>query len=274
MNISSKNTSSQISLVVWLFSLTFLVFLMIIIGGLTRLTGSGLSMVDWRPIMGTLPPLTQSAWIDAFNNYKGTPDWEKKEFKAVLKDTIKDLAKTIKHYNRVKNLKEGKLNEEKYVVASIYGDLYTPKAVPEKQALKLMMKLAKQYAGDNVFMLGVKAWNKPHKFNKKKIKVKEGKLTESQVAKTILQQLGGNKFIAMTGAKNLGASGRSLQMKIGRNSKSISHVIITLKSSDLYDMEFIRVRGTSRKVVKKVTGVYNDMLGKIFTKYTGLRVRL
>jgi|19_taG_2_1085344.scaffolds.fasta_scaffold17486_2 hypothetical protein len=104
--------------------------------------------------------------------------------------------------------------------------------------------------------------------------IKEGKLTESQVAKIILQQLGGNKFIAMTGAKNLGASGKSLSMKIGRNSKSISHVVITLKSSDLYDMEFIRMRGTSRKVVKKVTGVYNDMLGKIFTKYTGLRVRL
>ena len=72
-------------------------------------------------------------------------------------------------------IKEGKLNEEKWIVASIYGDLYTPKAVPEKQAKKLMMKLAKQYAGDNVFMLGVKAWNKPHKYNKKKIKVKEGK---------------------------------------------------------------------------------------------------
>ena len=102
----------------------------------------------------------------------------------------------------------------------------------------------------------------------------EGKLTESQVAKTILQQLGGNKFIAMTGAKNLGASSKSLQMKIGRNSKSISHVVITLKSSDLYDMEFIRIRGTSRKVVKKVIGVYADMLGKMFTKYTGMNVRL
>ena len=81
----------------------------------------------------------------------------------------------------------------------------------------------------------------------------EGKLTESQqVAKTILQQLGGNKFIAMTGAKNFGSSKNSLQFKIGKNSKSISHIIITLKSSDLYDVEFIRMRGTSRKVVKKL----------------------
>jgi hypothetical protein len=106
-------------------------------------------------------------------------------------------------------------------------------------------------------------------------KKNEEKLTESQqVAKTILQQLGGNKFIAMTGAKNFGSSSKSLQFKIGRNSKSISHVIITLKSSDLYDVEFIRMRGTSRKVIKKVKGVYNDQLGTIFKKYTGMNVRL
>ena len=139
--------------------------------------------------------------------YGGVEAWEAKEFKAVLKDLIKRLKDTVKHHNRVKNLKEGKL-------------------------------------------------------------------TESQVAKTILQQLGGNRFIAMTGAKNFGSSSKSLQMKIGRNSKSISHVVITLKSSDLYDMEFIRIRGTSRKVVKKVTGVYADMLGTMFKKYTGMNVRL
>ena len=106
------------------------------------------------------------------------------------------------------------------------------------------------------------------------IPIKEGALTESQVAKTILQQLGGNRFIAMTGAKNFGSSRNSLQFKIGRNSKSISHVIVTLKSSDLYDVEFIRIRGTSRKVVKKLRGIYADQLQQMFTKYTGLRTRL
>ena len=105
-------------------------------------------------------------------------------------------------------------------------------------------------------------------------RLSEGKLIESRVAKTILQQLGGNKFIAMTGAKNLGASGKSLSMKIGRNSKSITHVIIKLTSMDLYDIEFIRMRGAKRTVVKKVKGIYADMLQKIFTKYTGLRTRL
>ena len=106
-------------------------------------------------------------------------------------------------------------------------------------------------------------------------KLDEEKLTESQqVAKTILQQLGGNKFIAMTGAKNFGSSKNSLQFKIGRNSKSISHVIITLKSSDLYDVEFIRMRGVNRKVVKKLKGVYADQLQKMFQKYTGMRTSL
>ena len=106
-------------------------------------------------------------------------------------------------------------------------------------------------------------------------KIKEGKLTESQrVAKTILQQLGGNKFIAMTGAKNLGHTNKGLQMKIGKNAKGITHVIINLKASDTYEMEFIKLRGSSRKVIKKVKGVYNDMLQKIFTKYTGMRTSL
>ena len=104
--------------------------------------------------------------------------------------------------------------------------------------------------------------------------VKNEEITESRVAKTILQQLGGNKFIAMTGAKNLGFTNNGLQMKIGRNSKGITHVIISLKSTDTYNVEFIKMRGVNRKVVKKLKGVYADQLGKIFTKFTGLRTRL
>ena len=109
----------------------------------------------------------------------------------------------------------------------------------------------------------------PHLIKKKKIK-ESGR----NIAKTILQQLGGNKFIAMTGAKNLGFTNNGLQMKIGRNSKGITHVIISLKSTDTYDVEFIKMRGVNRKVVKKLKGVYADMLRKIFTKYTGLRTSL
>ena len=105
----------------------------------------------------------------------------------------------------------------------------------------------------------------------------EGKLTESgaQIAKTILKQLGGNKFIAMTGAKNLGHTNKGLQMKIGRNAKGVTHVIIDLdRGKDLYDIEFVKVRGTKRTTVKKLKGIYADQLGKIFTQYTGLHIRL
>ena len=104
-----------------------------------------------------------------------------------------------------------KLNEEKYIVASIYGDLYTPKAVPEKQAKKLMMKLAKQYAGDNVFMLGVKAWNKPHKYNKKRIKVQEGVLLE----KKELDPLSIRKVAQMTDRNNHTEARIFLSAKMG-----------------------------------------------------------
>lgn len=95
---------------------------------------------------------------------------------------IIDQHKTVVYNGKkgINKLKEAKLNEEKYIVASVYGDLYTPKAVSRSVADKLMMKLAKQYAGDNVFVLGVKYWNKPHKYNKKKIMAKESVLLEKK----------------------------------------------------------------------------------------------
>jgi len=63
------------SIMLWLITLTIMVFLIIIIGGLTRLTDSGLSMVDWQPILGTIPPLNNNQWIDVFNDYKLTPEF-------------------------------------------------------------------------------------------------------------------------------------------------------------------------------------------------------
>jgi hypothetical protein len=94
--------------------------------------------------------------------------------------------------------------------------------------------------------------------------------------KQTLQQLGGNRFIAMTGAKNLAVdkSKNELHMKIMRNSKGISHVRIRLTSMDLYDMEFLQVRAGKIKIKSKEKGVYGDQLGKMFKKNTGLNVRL
>lgn len=61
----------------WLLVLAVMVFVMIVIGGLTRLTQSGLSMVEWRPITGWLPPLTDSQWQAAFEAYQRFPEYQK-----------------------------------------------------------------------------------------------------------------------------------------------------------------------------------------------------
>jgi len=108
-------------------------------------------------------------------------------------------------------------------------------------------------------------------------KIKESvneRLNQSQ-AKTLLRQLGGNKFIMMTGAKQMSIGKDGLTMKIGRNSKSITHVAIDLdRGKDLYTMKFIRVRKGIPKVVKQYDGVYADNLNNIFEKETGLYTRL
>ena len=63
-------------ILVWINVLTLMVLVLIIIGGLTRLTNSGLSMVDWKPLRGIIPPLTYQTWIEIFNNYKLTPEFQ------------------------------------------------------------------------------------------------------------------------------------------------------------------------------------------------------
>jgi len=60
----------------WLLVVAALVFLMISIGGATRLTGSGLSITEWQPIMGALPPLSESDWQDAFAKYRQIPQYQ------------------------------------------------------------------------------------------------------------------------------------------------------------------------------------------------------
>ena len=75
MQFTALNQNYKNSIMLWLITLTIMVFLIIIIGGLTRLTDSGLSMVDWQPILGTIPPLNNNQWMDVFNDYKLTPEF-------------------------------------------------------------------------------------------------------------------------------------------------------------------------------------------------------
>ncbi len=95
------------------------------------------------------------------------------------------------------------------------------------------------------------------------------------VAKTILEQLGGNKFRMMTGAKKLAGDENSLSMRIGRNSSNSNYLKITLNSMDLYDMKFCKLtRKFEEKSVTEYSDVYNDMLTEVFEKHTGMYTKL
>ena len=59
----------------WLFSVAALIAIMVLVGGATRLTESGLSIVEWKPVTGTLPPLTDAQWAQAFESYKTIPQY-------------------------------------------------------------------------------------------------------------------------------------------------------------------------------------------------------
>jgi cytochrome c oxidase assembly protein subunit 15 len=65
------------SVIIWLLSGCFLLFIMVVVGGITRLTNSGLSMTDWHLITDTLPPLTEAKWQEAFDQYKQFPEYKK-----------------------------------------------------------------------------------------------------------------------------------------------------------------------------------------------------
>lgn len=67
---------SNKALIYWLVALIVTVFTMIVVGGITRLTESGLSMVEWRPLLGTLPPMTDAEWQRVFTMYKEFPQYQ------------------------------------------------------------------------------------------------------------------------------------------------------------------------------------------------------
>jgi cytochrome c oxidase assembly protein subunit 15 len=65
------------AIAVWLLICAALVFTMVVLGGVTRLTGSGLSMVKWHPIHGVIPPLTAQEWDEEFAHYQQSPEFQK-----------------------------------------------------------------------------------------------------------------------------------------------------------------------------------------------------
>ena len=73
---SSLQTTSRRLIATWLFVVAALVAAMVLLGGLTRLTGSGLSITEWKPIHGALPPLSEAEWQEEFDAYKQIPQYQ------------------------------------------------------------------------------------------------------------------------------------------------------------------------------------------------------
>lgn len=68
----------QISIKYWLVTICLMVIMMIFLGGLTRLTGSGLSIVEWQPVSGIIPPINNGDWQEEFGKYRQSPEYQKK----------------------------------------------------------------------------------------------------------------------------------------------------------------------------------------------------
>lgn len=73
-------------IVIWLMCGCFLIFTMVIVGGITRLTGSGLSITEWKLIRGTIPPLNEQQWNEEFENYKQIPQYRERNYHYTLND--------------------------------------------------------------------------------------------------------------------------------------------------------------------------------------------
>ena len=73
--VTGSAIKNHASVVLWLLSGCFLIFMMVVVGGVTRLTGSGLSITRWDIITGTIPPLNEAEWTEAFELYKSSPQY-------------------------------------------------------------------------------------------------------------------------------------------------------------------------------------------------------
>ena len=82
----SQNSHLNFQLKVWLFTLIVLVILIILVGGLTRLTDSGLSITTWELFVGFIPPLTNDKWIDYFNLYKTIPEFNEQNYNMTMNE--------------------------------------------------------------------------------------------------------------------------------------------------------------------------------------------
>jgi hypothetical protein len=214
-------------------------------------------------------------------------DFEKTgELPPHLKKFVKDV-KILKKKHKVKNIVVPGLEWMSDMKENINEDGHTDVASSKRKVMimvddsnKLLNKLNGMNKEDSLpswwtdkITLSQKYLEKATNYLLNPVESVNEAMSKSQ-ASELLKQLGGNKFISMTGAKDLSFSGLGLTMQIGKNSKGVTHVRFQLSSKDLYDITFYSIRGSNVKTKSKEKGVYVDQLGKIFKKNTGLNVRL
>jgi hypothetical protein len=97
-----------------------------------------------------------------------------------------------------------------------------------------------------------------------------------EVAETILEQLGGRRFMAMTGARHFLADGSALRFRLPSNfaQHGINAITITLNAFDTYDLVFSKVHGPNFTSVATVRGIFADQLRDVFRSETGLDTTL
>ncbi len=84
MPMSPAPSSPRRTIAIWLLACCALVFAMVVVGGITRLTHSGLSIVEWQPIVGTLPPLNDAQWEETFSKYRASPEFKQRNHDMTL----------------------------------------------------------------------------------------------------------------------------------------------------------------------------------------------
>jgi len=89
-NPQAMTIQSKKPILIWLFSGCFLIYAMVVLGGITRLTHSGLSMVEWNMIVGSMPPMSDADWQVPFEKYKLTPEFQKLNYQFSL-DEFKSI---------------------------------------------------------------------------------------------------------------------------------------------------------------------------------------
>ena len=131
---TENQTGQHHAVMIWLFAVAAMVFLMVVVGGITRLTGSGLSMVEWRPLMGILPPLSDAEWMRVYSLYQDSP-----EFKHINFDMDLAAFKTIFFWEYVHRVL-GRLIGLAFALPLLYFAIR--KMIPQGYGLRLTLLLA------------------------------------------------------------------------------------------------------------------------------------